>query len=126
LLVKLNEMKKTLVIGASENPERYSYKAINMLRSFHHPVVAIGNKSGQVADVTFGKVQQDFDQIDTITLYINPGRQPPYYHYFINLKPKRIIFNPGTENQELEDLAQENGIETLRACTLVLLSTGQY
>ncbi len=119
-------MKKTLVIGASENPERYSNKAIHMLRAHHHPVVAIGNRKGQVADVAFGKEMDTFEQVDTITLYINPKRQPQYYNYFLSLQPKRIIFNPGTENPELAALAGTQGIEIQEACTLVLLTTGQY
>jgi predicted CoA-binding protein len=118
--------KKTLVIGASENPDRYSYLAINRLRANQHPVVAIGNHNGTVAGVSFTKDKQDFEGIDTVTLYINPKRQPEYYNYIIGLKPKRIIFNPGTENPELEKLAAENGIEPVEACTLVLLSTGQF
>lgn len=66
------------------------------------------------------------DDIDTVTLYLNPANQVPYYDYIISLKPKRIIFNPGTENDELESLANKNGIQTMEACTLVLLSTSQY
>lgn len=120
------QQKKTLVIGASENPERYSNKAIRMLRKHDHEVVAIGNREGQVTDITFGKDKTAFEGIDTVTLYINPQRQPGYYDYILSLKPKRIIFNPGTENPELEEMAQKNGILPVEACTLVLLTTGQY
>lgn len=120
------EQKKTLVIGASEHPERYSNKAIRSLRNHGHPVVALGARDGQVADVTFGKELTAFEDVDTVTLYINPQRQLAYYDYILSLKPKRIIFNPGTENAALERLAAEQGIETLEACTLVLLSIGQY
>jgi len=77
-------------------------------------------------DVSFGKEKKSFEDIDTVTLYINPTRQTEYYDYILSLKPKRIIFNPGTENPELEQLAEKNGIKTMEACTLVLLSTGQF
>lgn len=118
--------KKTLVLGASANPARYSYLAINRLRSFKHPVVAIGKKTGQVADTTVETIPKDEKDIDTVTLYLNPSNQKQYYDYILGLNPKRIIFNPGAENEELEKLAQEKGIKTMEACTLVLLATGQY
>ncbi|HLU16806.1 MAG TPA: CoA-binding protein [Edaphocola sp.] len=118
--------KKTLVLGASENPSRYSNRAIHMLRSIGHEVVAIGAEAGMVLDVEYDNQLKDFEDIDTVTLYLNPKRQEPYFDYIISLKPKRIIFNPGTENPVLEELAEQNGIEALEACTLVLLSTGQY
>jgi len=120
------QQKKTLVIGASENPERYSNRAILSLRAHGHPVVAIGQREGQVGDVHFGKEHAAFEEIDTVTLYLNPKRQTDYYNYILSLKPKRIIFNPGTENPELEQLAAQQNIAILQACTLVLLSTGQY
>jgi predicted CoA-binding protein len=118
--------KKTLVLGASENPSRYSNRAIHMLRTTGHEVVAIGAKSGVVLDVEFGKEQIPFEDIDTVTLYLNPFNQKPYYDYILYLNPKRIIFNPGTENRELAELAYERGIEPIAACTLVMLSTNQY
>ncbi|HSB94683.1 MAG TPA: CoA-binding protein [Flavitalea sp.] len=121
-----NEGKKTLVIGASENPARYSYLAINKLRQRGHPVVAIGRRTGNVSDVAVIKDKIPVDDIDTVTLYLNNRHQQEYHDYILSLKPKRIIFNPGAENPELEKLADENGIETMEACTLVLLSTGQY
>ena len=118
--------KKTLVLGASDNPSRYSYLAIQRLRSHGHPVVAIGKKPARVADVAFGNQQENFDDVDTVTLYLNPIRQQQYYNYILSLKPKRIIFNPGAENEELAGMAKKNGIQPLEACTLVLLSTNQY
>lgn len=118
--------KTTLVLGASENEERYSNKAIRELRKRGHPVVAIGFRKGQVLDVPIETVSLSAIQVDTITLYLNPANQVPYYTYLLGLQPRRIIFNPGSENQELENLAQAAGIETLEACTLVMLSTGQY
>lgn len=119
-------MKKTLVIGASEDPARYSNRAIKQLRKHGHSVVAIGKTNGMVEDVKFGMQQAPFEGIDTVTLYINPSRQPEYYGYILSLKPKRIIFNPGAENHALKQIAEQRGIQTMEACTLVLLSTGQY
>lgn len=118
--------KKTLVLGASDNPGRYSYLAINKLRGHNHPVVAIGKKEGAVADVKIVTEAQPEKDIDTVTLYLNPQNQKQYYDYILSLQPKRIIFNPGAENEELEQLAKQNGINTMQACSLVLLSTGQY
>jgi predicted CoA-binding protein len=118
--------KKTLVLGASENPARYSFLAINSLRKHQHPVAAIGRKNGRVSDVDITTEKKPLDTIDTITLYLNPDNQKEYYDYILSLRPKRIIFNPGAENVELYDLAKNNGIQPLEACTLVLLSTGQY
>ena len=120
------DKKKTLVIGASTNPERYSYLAINKLLAHQHLVVAIGNKKGIVSNIDIATEPLLMNDIDTVTLYINPFLQRHYYSYIISLHPKRIIFNPGTENDELANLASQNGIATLTACTLVLLSTGQY
>jgi hypothetical protein len=120
------EKNKTLVIGASDNPARYSNMAIRSLRHYGYEVVAIGRKKTQVGDVPVEKETQRRDDIDTITLYLNPTHQEEYYDYFLSLNPRRIIFNPGTENDELERLASEQGIQCDEACTLVLLSTGQY
>ena len=118
--------KKTLVLGASENPSRYSFLAINSLRRHQHPVAAIGRKTGRVLDVDITTEKKPLDTVDTVTLYLNPLHQKEYYDYILSLRPKRIIFNPGAENVELYDLAKNNGILPLEACTLVLLSTGQY
>lgn len=118
--------KKTLVIGASMNPVRYSYLAINRLLAHQHPVVAIGLREGTVSNVPILINRPLIEDVDTVTLYLNPKNQVPYYDYIISLKPRRIIFNPGTENEELQELAMQNGIETIEACTLVLLATGQY
>lgn len=120
------EKKKTLVLGASENPARYSYLAINRLRNHDHPVVAIGKRKGMAGGIEIEKDKLPFEDIDTVTLYMNPANQKEYYDYIISLHPKRIIFNPGTENDELADLAKKNEIKTMEACTLVMLGTGQY
>ncbi len=118
--------KKTLVLGASDNPSRYSYLAVQRLRSHGHTVVAIGRKATVVADVTVDTDKNNYADIDTVTLYLNPQHQREYYDYILSLAPRRIIFNPGTENDELANLAAEKNIETLEACTLVMLSTNQY
>lgn len=119
-------VKKTLVLGASDNPSRYSYLAMQRLRNHGHPVVAIGRKQRVVADVTIDNEKKDHKDVDTVTLYLNPSHQQEYYDYILSLKPHRIIFNPGAENDELAELARKNGIETKEACTLVMLSTNQY
>lgn len=118
--------KKTLVLGASENPSRYSYLAIKRLLAHGHEVVAIGNRKGKVEDVEIITEQAPMEDIHTITLYLNPTNQKPYYDYILSLNPKRIIFNPGTENGELERKLSTKETNVLEACTLVMLSTGQY
>jgi len=118
--------KKTVVLGASDNPSRYSYLALRRLVSHQHPVVAIGRKPGEVSGVPIQTGQPSLEQVDTITLYLNPQNQKEYYDYILGLQPRRIIFNPGTENEELVQKAEEKGIEPVIACTLVMLSTGQY
>ncbi|MBX2921529.1 MAG: CoA-binding protein [Chitinophagaceae bacterium] len=118
--------KKTLILGASDDPSRYSYLALNQLRAKGHPVEAIGKKKARVKDVAIETEKKYFDNIDTVTLYLNRHNQEAYYDYILSLHPRRIIFNPGAENPELEKLAGQNGISPVHACTLVLLSTGQY
>jgi predicted CoA-binding protein len=124
--MKIMKSKKTLVIGASTNPERYSYRAVNMLVGKGHSVLAIGQKAGEVAGVKIQTKAIPVKNIDTITLYLNPVRQRDYYNYIIEAKPKRVVFNPGTENPELYQLLELNDIEVEVACTLVLLATNQY
>ena len=119
-------MKNTLVLGASLNPGRYSNLAINRLVNHGHGVEAVGLKKGTVAGVAISTEKKDFENIDTVTLYLNPKRQEEYYDYIISLKPTRVIFNPGTENPEFYEILRKNNIETEVACTLVLLGTNQY
>jgi uncharacterized protein len=119
-------MKKTLVIGASENPERYSYKAIMMLKKYGHEVVALSKKAGSIEGLRFIIQTEPIENIDTVSLYVGPKNQPEYFNYILQLSPKRVIFNPGTENSTFAQLLLENNIQALEACTLVLLSTGQY
>jgi uncharacterized protein len=118
--------KRTLVLGASENPERYSNLAVKKLLANNHPVIAWSKRKGSIGNTVFETEQRQFENIDTVTIYLNPGHQKEYYNYIFSLRPKRIIFNPGTENDELMELAKKEGIVTQEACTLVLLSTGQY
>ena len=118
--------KKTLVLGASTKPERYAYKAISLLVDKGHSVIAIGQNQGEVAGVKIRTKNIPLANIDTVTLYLNPLRQRDYYNYIIETKPKRVIFNPGTENPEFYQLLKSNNIKVEQACTLVLLTTNQY
>ena len=119
-------MKKTLVIGASLNENRYSNMAIKLLRKFEHEVCAIGLREGTIVDVNIQKNKSNYTDIHTVTLYLNPQRQEEFYDYILSLKPKRIIFNPGTENIQLQQLAQKQNIETIEHCTLVMLRSGLF
>jgi len=119
-------MKKTLIIGATPNPGRYAYIAANMLTAKGHNIINVGIKKGAVAGVEIEEPGTLHDDIHTITLYIGPQLQPQYYDYILKTNPKRVVFNPGTENRELVLLLKENAIEPVMACTLVMLSTGQY
>lgn len=117
--------KKTLVIGASSVPEKYSYKATVMLKEYGHSVVAYGLKKGFIGNV---KITNELpkEAFDTVTMYVGPQNQQEYYDYIVKLKPNRVIFNPGAENMAFENLLKENDIEPVIACTLVLLRTGQF
>jgi uncharacterized protein len=117
---------KTLVIGATTNKERYAYKAIQSLVNNSHQVVAIGQKEGMALDVKIETNKTNLKGIDTVTLYINPKIQEEYYDYVLQLNPRRVIFNPGTENEVFAKKLQEKNIQTENACTLVLLATKQY
>jgi predicted CoA-binding protein len=118
--------KPTLVIGASENTDRYSNKAVNMLRKYNHATYAYGLKTGNIADVA---IQNEYfypEALDTVSLYLNPTNQIVHFDYILKLHPKRVIFNPGTENPAFYSLLEDKGIAYEEACTLVLLQTGQY
>ncbi len=117
---------KTLVLGASDNPGRYSNMAMQRLQGKGHEVVAVGKTTSSAYGIEIHKGPVQTDEVDTVTLYLNPDHQKAYYDYILSLKPRRIIFNPGTENEELEDMAADKGIQVLEACTLVMLGTGQY
>jgi len=118
--------KKTLVMGASLKPERYSNIAIKRLRNYNHEVKAFGLREGRIKDVAIDTELLNYEAINTITLYLNPKRQEDYYDYIIGIKPNRVVFNPGTENSEFYKLLNENNIKYEVACTLVLLATDQY
>ncbi len=119
-------MKKTLIIGASNNPERYAYKAAVQLMKHNHPIVPIGIKKGETNGVEIINEMVPVIDIDTITMYINPELQKSYYDYILSINPKRVIFNPGTENAELENLLKEKKIEYVEGCTLVMLASNLY
>lgn len=123
-----NATKTTLVIGASENTARYSNMALKLLKLFGHPTLAFGKQSGEVEGQRIETQLNTFigQEIDTVTMYLNPQNQTKYYQDIIQLKPKRVIFNPGTENDEFVELLHQNNIETEEACTLILLKSGQY
>ena len=118
--------KKTVILGASLKSERYSNIATNRLLNHGHEIVPVGLREGMIGTAEILKGKPKITDVDTITLYLNPKRQEEYYDYILGLKPKRIIFNPGTENMALIHLAEEQGIETEIACTLVMLSVGNY
>lgn len=118
--------KRTVVIGASNNPERYAYKATLSLLAKGHEVFPVGIKTGQIGNISISTERSFYENIDTVTLYVGPKNLPDWYDYILSLHPKRIIFNPGTENDELVVLATQMGIETIEACTLVMLSIGNY
>ena len=118
--------KKTLVLGATTKPERYAFKAVNMLVDKGHSVLALGQNAGEVAGVKIQTKAIPLKNIDTVTLYLNPTRQRDYYNYIVEAKPKRVIFNPGTENPEFYQLLKLNDIKVEVACTLVMLATNQY
>ena len=117
---------KTLVLGASNNPTRYSYKAVQSLLNHKHEVLPVSNKKDQVLGLDIKNIDTIPSDVHTMTLYVGPQNQSHYIDYILKVHPKRVIFNPGTENPELEEKLSENGIECIEACTLVLLATGQY
>ena len=119
-------MKKTIVIGASPNPYRYSNMAVMRLKQHGHEVIAVGLHKGEIDGIQIHTDKPAINDVDTVSVYVGPQNQPPLYDYILSLKPNRIILNPGAENEELEKKAAENGIEAIEACTLVMLNTGQF
>lgn len=118
--------KPTMIIGASPNPGRYSYLATLKLSEYGHTVYPIGIRSGKIGTMSIITEKAEVDEVDTVALYLGPERQKEWEDYILELHPRRIIFNPGTENDDLWKKAEEAGIECLDACTLVMLSTGSY
>jgi predicted CoA-binding protein len=118
--------KKTLVIGASPNPSRYAYLAVQRLKNFGHEVIPLGVRDGEIEGIPIVHGKPELEGIDTITIYINPFRQEEYYDYLLDMKPRRMIFNPGAENPAFMWRAKLEGVEVVEGCTLVMLATGQY
>jgi uncharacterized protein len=120
------EMKKTLIIGASSNPERYAYKAAEKLVAYGHEIEMVGLRPDTVMGKVIATEKKVYEGIHTVTMYVSPKNQPEYYEYILSLNPQRVLFNPGTENPEFEQILSEKGILSEEACTLVLLGIGQY
>ncbi len=126
-LIKSKQMaKKTLIIGASTDPSRYAFLAANSLLKHQHKIELLGRDEGVIGENEIKTGKPKLKNIDTVTMYVGPKNQAEYYDYVLALKPRRVIFNPGTENTEFEELLTKNNIEPIEACTLVMLSTGQY
>lgn len=119
---------KTVIIGATTNPSRYAFLAANMLNEAHFEFVPVGIKQGKVLgkEILDLRTKPQIDDVHTVTLYIGPQNQPEWYEYILSLNPKRIIFNPGTENPEFMEMAKKQGVEVEAACTLVLIRTNSY
>jgi predicted CoA-binding protein len=126
IIIDTMKNKKTVVLGATTKPERAAFKAVELLVDKGHSVLAIGQNAGEVAGIKIKTKAIPLSNIDTISLYLNPARQRDYYNYIVEAKPKRVIFNPGTENPELYQLLELNNIKAEVACTLVLLTTNRY
>ncbi|MBN2481326.1 MAG: CoA-binding protein [Bacteroidales bacterium] len=119
-------MSKIVVLGASPDRERFSFKAVKALRNRNYEVIALGAREGTIADIKIHTGKPSLDAVDTVLLYLNPERQKQHYDYILSLKPKRIIFNPGTNNTELAGLAKMNGIQVVNQCSLVMLGAGTF
>lgn len=120
------ESKRVLVLGASTNNDRYSNMACKLLRKFDHDVIAVGNREGEIGDVLIQTSTVGINKIDTVTLYLGVSNQTPYYDFILNLKPKRVIFNPGTENFEFMEMLEKSGVETIEDCTLIMLNSNNF
>ena len=118
--------KKTIVLGASNNPSRYSNKAVLALLENGHEVVPIGIKKAMVHGIKIINDMPEISDIDTVTLYLGPNNQVDYYKYILDISPSRIIFNPGTENDELKTICEQKGINCVENCTLVMLNQDIY
>ena len=120
------QQKTTLVIGASPKPERYSNAAVKLLQAYGHPVIALAKRAGFIGSVPIRTNVPADEPIHTVTLYVGPQHQPEYYDFLLKLKPRRVIFNPGTFNEELENMLQKEGIEPVEHCTLIMLRSNEY
>ena len=119
-------MKKTLILGATDNPQRYAYLAAERLQRHGHEFIPVGMKKGEVLGKSILNDKPAVSDVDTITMYVGTRNQADLYEYILSLKPKRVIFNPGTENEKLEELLIQNKIEPVIGCTLVMLSAGTF
>lgn len=119
-------MKPTVILGASPKSDRYSYMATVKLKAHGHMVYPIGIRAGSIDGIEIITKKPLLEGVDTVTMYLSAMNQKEWYSYIFSLNPKRIIFNPGAENDELEKLAESKGIECVNACTLVMLSIGNY
>ncbi|GGF45055.1 CoA-binding protein [Echinicola rosea] len=120
--------KKTAIIGATENPQRYAFLAAKMLKEHGHPFVPLSIHGGKVLgeDILDLKIQPAVPDVNTVTMYINPSHQEEWKDYILSLRPERVIFNPGSENQSFKVFLEQKGIAVVEACTLVMLRTGQF
>jgi predicted CoA-binding protein len=122
----MKEKKKTVVLGASPNPARYSFKAVKSLLRYGHEVVAVGFRPGVIYDTFIKLGTPDIDGVHTIAMYIGEQRQEEFHDYIISLKPRRVIFNPGTLNPPLMKELKEHGVEVIDGCTLVMLDNEEF
>lgn len=122
----MSESKRTIVLGAVAFPSRYAFKAVHALVEKGHEVLPLGIRDGSIADIEIIKERPKLEEIDTVTVYLNQRNQETWYDYLLELNPRRVIFNPGAENGELRDLLNQNNIETVEDCTLVMLAVGRY
>ncbi len=120
------ENKKTVVLGASPNPVRFSYKAVKSLMRHDQEVVAVGFRTGLIEEQEILVGQPPIDNVHTVSIYIGSSRQEEYYDYIFSLNPKRVIFNPGTVNPDFMGKLQHAGIEPVGGCMLVMLNEGTY
>jgi len=119
-------MKKVMVLGASPNKRRFSHLCVKSLLRHGYDVLPLGKKSGVIDKVDIITQKTHISGLDTVTLYLNSENQKEYYDYILGLKPNRIIFNPGAENPELKKIAEDNDINAVEQCTLVMLNSGNF
>ncbi len=117
---------KTVVLGATPDVSRFANRAVKMLKAHGHQVIPVGQKKGEIDGLPIHNDQPQLQDVDTVSLYIGSRNQSDIYDYVVSLKPRRVIFNPGTENREFEDKLKEAGIETVEHCTLVMLGSNTF
>jgi len=118
--------KNTLVIGASLKESRYSNLCVRTLVSGHFPVTAIGLREGSIDETPVQSGYPELNNIHTVSLYLGPENQVSWYDYILKLNPERVVFNPGTENEEFQDVLTNAGIEVIEGCTIVMVKSGTY